>query len=156
VSVIDEVTSSLDDEPLSDPAARSTAGGVAGGVLSTVTDGPLADAPGPTTPVDAVTLPAVRVGTTAPSEHPVTVTVKVVAAPDDGDTGTIDAEQPVAPAKVRSSPVKVDVSTGPVKVIEYVSVVDAVGDAVDVVNADTANAVYRIITTPLPPLPAAV
>jgi len=156
VSVVSDVTSSLDDVPVSDAAARSTAGGTSGAVVSTVTDGPFAAAPGPTTPDDAVTLPAVRVGTTVPSEQPLIVTVKVLAAPDDGETGVTVIVQPVAPAMSMSCPVNVEVSTGPVKVTEYVRVAEFVGDVVEVVNDDTANAVYRIITTPSPPSPATV
>ena len=111
--VVSEVTSSAEEVPESDAGARSGAAGAAGGVVSSVTVGPAAAAPGPTVPVDDVTDPDESVGVTVPSLHPDTVTVNVADVPTDG-LGV--KTQPVAfPAFEKSAALSVEASIVPEK-----------------------------------------
>jgi len=110
--VVSEVTSSLEDDPESEAVARSGAPGADGGVVSTVTVGPAAAAPGPTVPVEAVTDPGASVGVTVPSPQPDTVTVKVAEVPDDGLTE--NTQFGALPAFEKSAAVRVEASTVPV------------------------------------------
>jgi len=110
--VVSEVMSSLEEDPESDAAARSGVPGADGGVVSTVTVGPAAAAPGPTVPVEAVTEPDASVGMTVPSPQPDTVTVKVAEVPDDGLTE--NTQFSALPALEKSAAVSVEASTVPV------------------------------------------
>ena len=108
VGVVSFVLLSVSDVPVSDAAARSTPDGAVGGVVSSVTEFAVEEAPGPDAPAEVVIDPLARVGATVPSLHPVTEMVKDEAVPDDGET---ENTQPVAvPEFEKSSAVSVDAS----------------------------------------------
>lgn len=137
--VVSEVMSSVADVPESDADARSGVDGAEGGVESTVTEGPLDAEPGPTVPVDDVTDPEPRVGTTVPSLHPDTVTVNDADVPIAG-LGV--KTHPVAvPPFVKSADVNVVASIVPENTREYENEELLVVAGTAVVNEDTPNAV---------------
>jgi hypothetical protein len=117
VGVVSLVLLSESDAPVSDAAARSTPEGDVGGVVSSVTEFAVEEAPGPDAPAEVVIDPLARVGATVPSLHPVTEMVKDEAVPDDGET---ENTQPVAvPEFKKSSAVSVDASMVAEKDSEY-------------------------------------
>jgi len=108
VGVVSLVLLSVDDVPVSDAVARSTPLGALGGVVSSVTEFAVDEAPGPDAPTEVVIEPLARVGATVPSLHPVTEMVKDETVPDDGET---EKTQPVAvPEFEKSDAVRVDAS----------------------------------------------
>ena len=113
VGVESEVMLSVDDEPESDPTARSGTPGTAGAVRSMVTVVPSEAAPGPTMPPDEVTDPLASRGITVPSAQPDTVTVKV---DDDPTVGEVVKVHPPVPALLKSSEETVVASTVELKV----------------------------------------
>jgi hypothetical protein len=108
VGVVSLVLLSESDAPVSDATARSTPEGADGGVVSSVTELAVEEAPGPDAPAEVVMDPLASVGATVPSLQPVTDTVKDEAVPDDGET---ENTQPVAvPEFEKSAAVSVDAS----------------------------------------------
>jgi hypothetical protein len=108
VGVVSLVFLSVFDAPESDDANRSTPVGADGGVVSSVTEFAVEEAPGPDAPAEVVIDPLARVGATVPSLQPVTDTVKDETVPDDGET---ENTQPVAvPEFEKSAAVSVDAS----------------------------------------------
>jgi hypothetical protein len=108
VGVVSLVLLSVFDAPVSDASARSTPEGADGGVVSSVTELAVEEAPGPDAPAEVVMDPLASVGATVPSLQPVTDTVKDEAVPDDGET---ENTQPVAvPEFEKSAAVSVDAS----------------------------------------------
>jgi hypothetical protein len=106
--VVSLVLLSVFDAPVSDASARSTPEGADGGVVSSVTELAVEEAPGPDAPAEVVMDPLASVGATVPSLQPVTDTVKDEAVPDDGET---ENTQPVAvPEFEKSAAVSVDAS----------------------------------------------
>jgi hypothetical protein len=108
VGVVSLVLLSVEEFPVSDAVTRSTPLGAVGGVVSSVTELAVEEAPGPDAPAEVVMDPLASVGATVPSLHPVTEMVKDEAVPDDGET---ENTQPVAvPEFEKSSAVSVDAS----------------------------------------------
>ena len=117
VGVVSLVLLSESDAPVSDASARSTPEGADGGVVSSVTELAVEEAPGPDAPAEVVMDPLASVGSTVPSLQPVTDTVKDEAVPDDGET---ENTQPVAvPEFEKSAAVSVDASMVAEKDSEY-------------------------------------
>ncbi len=90
VGVLSFVMLSVDEVPVSEAAARSTAVGAAGAVRSIVIVVPVAAAPGPVPPDAGTTEPDASCGMTVPSPQLEAVTVKVVV-----DTDVMANVQPV-------------------------------------------------------------
>jgi hypothetical protein len=117
VGVVSLVLLSESDAPVSDDAKRSTPVGADGGVVSSVTEFAVEEAPGPDAPAEVVIDPLASVGATVPSLHPVTETVNDDTVPDDGERAKT---QPVAvPEFEKSSAVSVDASMVAEKESEY-------------------------------------
>jgi len=108
VGVVSLVLLSVDDEPVSDAVTRSTPLGAFGGVVSSVTEFAVEEAPGPDAPAEVVIDPLASVGATVPSLHPVTEMVNDDTVPDDGET--VNTHPVALPELEKSSAVNVDAS----------------------------------------------